>query len=419
MKRTLVFALGTLLASGCSLDIPNGVFSCVSGGDCPEGYFCWNNDSRCYDAEEPELQCQPGTCQSVIAQFASLGVEVGCGQLPDGCGGVAECPSCAEGETCGANGQSFVCGCEERSCSTIGAQCGTVAVGCGSTMTVECGECPGALECRDHRCVCASGDCECPQGCSEGQICVSGECCAPRFPCSENACSPQGSFFEDGCGGTVVCPPCGPGETCEPDSAGERFDCVPVCSCESEGIECGTTTLCGSPLFCGVCSDTGSPLCENGRCVCADQYESNDDATEVHRFDCGGACSAASLELEASGTLHSEKDFDFFEVVVAHRGDYAIRLDVSGLRSTRQILLGYRCPGGSEGISDCSGSSSSFGGSKYCIEDGADTLRLRYDCDDSGGGNATVIAAVSAKEGEFRGPCDAYSLRLSSYPYDD
>ena len=130
-KRRLIFLCVVTVASGCGFTVPNGVFSCLSPSDCPTGYYCWNSDSRCYDAEEPEVTCLPDTCADVVESFASLGVAVECGSFPDGCDGVVECPSCGDDEVCGANGQNFMCGCEPATCSSVGAQCGEVPLGCG------------------------------------------------------------------------------------------------------------------------------------------------------------------------------------------------------------------------------------------------------------------------------------------------
>ena len=104
-----------------------------------------------------------------------------------------------------------------------------------------------------------------------------------------------------------------------------------------------------------------------------------------------------------------------------HHPDYALRIGISDLTSTRQLLLTYICPDGSQRIADCSGSSGSFDGSDYCQEDGADTLRLIQACGDSQPARGTVIVGVSSKAGEFAGLCDTYSLNITSfyYEYDD
>lgn len=408
---------GVLCAAACGVRIPNGVFACVSATDCPTGYSCWNSDGRCHDSDEPEVTCEPSTCEQVIGQFDSLGVVVECGVLPDGCDGTVECPPCGDGETCGANDMNFMCGCEGASCSSVEAQCGPIAVGCGLDEVVDCGQCPGTLTCVDNRCECTSGNCKCPQGCEDGQICVEGECCTPLFPCSANECSPPGGL-PDGCGGTVKCPPCDANEQCTPNIELGRFECVGECSCESQGIECDTANVCGETQFCGSCETTPeTPLCEKGRCVCEDGYEPNDTRSSAHASSCNGGCSALNLQAEIEATLDGKSDVDFYRFEVLHRQDYAFRVDVSGLQSARQLLMTYLCPDGSERVLDCSGSSSSFGSDTYCIEDGQDTLRLVHYCEGNGG-EGTLIVGVSAKEGEFGGTCDRYSLTVSSFFFE-
>jgi hypothetical protein len=420
MRRLWFSALSLALLGGCSFQPPNGVFACVAETDCPSGYFCWNSDGRCYDAKEPELRCEPSSCADVVSEFASIGVSVECGVLPDGCEGVVECPPCEAGDTCGANGQMFMCGCEPNSCSSVGAECGEVEVGCGIDDVLDCGSCPGDLDCENNRCVCPEGqDCDAGCGsCADGEVCVEGECCAPLFPCAENQCSPPGGL-PDGCGGFVECHPCADSEECELDPATVTFDCVDNCTCEAQGIECGTAALCGASQFCGLCGDPSAPLCDDGRCVCDDRFEPNDEPSRAARVDCSSDCKLADLQLEVEGTLSDAGDIDFYEIEVGHRSDWAVRVDVQGLDSTREIYLGYICPDGSEEISDCSGSSSSLGNSKYCIEDGKNTLRLVQACESSSGAPATVIVGIGSKEGEFRGPCDKYTLALSAYEYDD
>ena len=233
MGRRLVLVFGSaLVLSGCGLSVPNGVFSCLASRDCPSGYVCWSSDGRCYDTEEPKLSCVPDTCEQVISQFAELGVEVECGSLPDGCDGVVQCPPCPNGQVCGANGRSFACGCEPNTCSSQDAECGSIAAGCGATELVNCGSCPGKLECESNRCVCPEGE-DCADlcgGCADAEICVDGQCCTPLFPCSEHQCSPP-TGLPDGCGGYAVCPPCGTERSCELEPATQTYACVGDCTC--------------------------------------------------------------------------------------------------------------------------------------------------------------------------------------------
>jgi hypothetical protein len=82
------------------------------------------------------ITCQPKTC-------ADLGFN--CGESGDGCddGIVLNCGTCATNQTCGANGMAGQCGmgpmCTPLTCPQVGAQCGIIGDGCGST--VDCGQC--------------------------------------------------------------------------------------------------------------------------------------------------------------------------------------------------------------------------------------------------------------------------------------
>jgi len=419
--RLTLICLVCLLA-GCGFNLPNGVFSCVGPSDCPSGYFCWSSDSRCYDAQEPDIICERDTCEDVVESFGSLGVTIECGTFPDGCDGVVDCPPCGAGETCGANDQNFVCGCEPATCTSVGAECGQVPLGCDLDGTADCGTCPGELVCGDDfRCACPDGqDCDrgCGGGCKVGEVCVEGQCCVPAFPCADNECSPAGGL-SDGCGGFVDCGSC-IGASCvlHPDSL--RFACVDDCSCEARGFECGTWDICGANQLCGVC-DSSAPLCRDGSCVCSDGFEPNDTPSAASEVPCAGSCNVNDALFEGQGTLDRAGDVDFYTIEVTHSRDRAFRLDVSGLQSTRELLLTYVCPNGStEAIVDCSGSSSSLGNDKYCIEDGSNSLRLVQGC--SGTGQpAQVIVGIGSKDGEFKGPCDDYSFTVSSFyfEYDD
>ena len=86
--------------------------------------------------------CTPKSC-------ADLGLS--CGESGDGCadGVVLDCGSCSNGQTCGGGGTGGVCGsgpmCTPLTCMGLGAQCGIVGDGCGST--VDCGECPNGGVC--------------------------------------------------------------------------------------------------------------------------------------------------------------------------------------------------------------------------------------------------------------------------------
>jgi hypothetical protein len=72
-----------------------------------------------------------------------------CGMIPDGCGGMATCPTvCMGGKQCVNN----ACVCPGNPCA--GKSCGTVADGCGGM--VSCGSCASYQTCANNVCTCTS-----------------------------------------------------------------------------------------------------------------------------------------------------------------------------------------------------------------------------------------------------------------------
>jgi hypothetical protein len=130
--------------------------------------------------------------------------------------------------------------CVASTCQQAGAQCGSVANGCGGTMS--CGSCGPGYECQANRCVPGVADCRahpgttacgsgptsfcaslssdhsncgaCGAACAAGQVCFSSACCTPLTP--SNRCGPetQCGTVPDGCGGTVSCGDCAAGLVC-------------------------------------------------------------------------------------------------------------------------------------------------------------------------------------------------------------
>ena len=402
LRFTLVLALVAL--GGCDIVVPNGLFGCGQPTDCPSGYFCWNSDSRCYDSKEPE--CAAKTCEQVIGDFASLGIPIECGSLPDGCDGSIECGGCAEGSVCGANGQNFICGCEENTCANYGggAECGAVPTRCGGEQqAVFCGSCFGEQVCVDNKCVCPPGI-NCDPGCEGGE---------PTYPCTTNECSPPGGL-PDGCGGVAHCPTCANEENCVL-SGDLVFQCLGDCTCEAQGVECGNTTICGSPTLCGTCADNGFEggyHCESGRCICEDPFEYNDSLSSVSLI-CGEGtglnCMQDAWGVDVQATLHHSEDIDIYALQVLDSQTPIIAQAFGGL-STRILSLTYLCPDGFEGLDKCSGSTDTIQGIKFCTDD-SDTIGIERRCEDAvSSGIGTVLVAVEAKE--FRSDCDGYGLNI-------
>ncbi len=407
--------LGLLIAvsavAGCNISVPNGLFSCGQPSDCPVGFFCWSSDSRCYDAKEPS--CEPKTCDEVIAEFGELGILVECGSLPDGCDGTVDCGGCPDGAACGANGQNFVCGCEENTCANFagGAECGVVPTRCGGAeQAIYCGSCIGNSVCVDNKCVCPDGV-DCSNDCPGGE---------PTYPCSTNDCSPPGGL-PNGCGGVAHCPPCDVDQDCVLSNE-LRYECLGECTCEAQGIECGNATVCGAPTACGSCSDNGFDQgfrCQDGACVCEDEYELNEDPSKAALVCAGGAgvnCMQEAWSIDFQASLHASYDVDFYEIQAMDSRTQIVVEAYNG-QSDRRVYAGYICPDGSSGIGACSGSQVSIQGYEFCMVNG-DFVGIARNC--SGGGTSlagTVLVGVEARE--FAGDCDGYGLKITATYQED
>jgi hypothetical protein len=83
--------------------------------------------------------CQPRSCSDAGAQ---------CGLIGDGCGNSVDCGPCPEGQTCGAQ-QPNQCGsgpaCKPLDCAHAGAECGKLGDGCGGLL--DCGDCNAGWSC--------------------------------------------------------------------------------------------------------------------------------------------------------------------------------------------------------------------------------------------------------------------------------
>lgn len=421
MRVRFALILGIIVLAGCNLSVPNGLFGCGQPTDCPSGYFCWSSDSRCYDSKEP--QCVSRTCEEVIADFASLGIPIECGSLPDGCDGSIECGGCQPGEACGANGQNFICGCEENSCANFqgGAECGAIPTRCGGDeQAVFCGACLGEQVCVDNRCVCPP-ESNCDQGCGDScgpdEVCVEGECCEPAYPCAENECSPP-TGLPNGCGGIAHCPSCGDDEDCVL-SNDLVFQCLGDCTCEAQGVECGNATICGDPTLCGSCQDNGFEdgyRCQSGLCVCQDPFEPNnsfDKATLLCGSGAGTNCMQDVWGMEVQATLHRADDIDNYELRVLDVATPLIAQIYGGQRE-RILFMTYLCPDGKEGMKDCSGWEEEIQDVKFCLTS-EQTIGIARSCDSGSSGGpegavGTVLVGVTSNQQEAE--CDPYELHI-------
>lgn len=191
----------------------------------------------------------------VEVSCAAEGME--CGQIPNGCGGIKSCGTCAQNEYCGQgldHGKCIAIACVPQGperCAAEGVQCGAISDGCGGS--IDCGTC--------------SGNTVCGNGPTRGQ-CIVPEACVPKTTC-------EGTRFEcgpmpDGCGGFVQCGGCAVGESCNAGMC-EAPVCVPKTANDFPHVECGVVAdgcggfvnlnkTCGAGKVCG----TGA---ERGKCV--------------------------------------------------------------------------------------------------------------------------------------------------------
>ncbi len=112
--------------------------------------------------------CVPLACAAVGAN---------CGEVSDGCGGLALCGSCGAGQTCGGGGHPNVCG--AGSCTPVGCgarNCGEASDGCGAVLS--CGTCGAGTTCGGSGAanVCGAG---CPLGCPSPLSCGPTACEGP------------------------------------------------------------------------------------------------------------------------------------------------------------------------------------------------------------------------------------------------
>jgi hypothetical protein len=187
--------------------------------------------------------CQPTTCDE-------LGKN--CGQVADGCGGLLDCGSCADGSSCGIV-TANVCTVLEDLCVPAlpedvcaGKECGAEGDGCGGT--VSCGTCPDGEACgigQAFQCgtVLTGDDNQCPA--------LITDCSVAGVECG---------LTGNGCGGTLNCGTCMGTDTCGGGGVagvcgtpGTGPACKPL-TCQQQGLACGSTgDGCGNIIQCGSC----------------------------------------------------------------------------------------------------------------------------------------------------------------------
>ncbi|MCK6571536.1 hypothetical protein L6V77_10635 [Myxococcota bacterium] len=157
--------------------------SCVDEGPVPERCGVIGDEDRngladCADpvcAEDP-VCCVPDTCD---ARGAS------CGLINDRCGGVVDCGTCPDGETCGGGADPHGCGCTPLTCADLFATCGEIDDGCGGTLN--CGACRAPETC---------GGGGLPNACGV-RPCIDGWCYVNPLPAGEDLYGVSGTSASD------------------------------------------------------------------------------------------------------------------------------------------------------------------------------------------------------------------------------
>lgn len=250
----------------------------------------------------------PGGC--VAWTCAKLGA--GCGQAPDGCGGVLECGTCPAGQFCGGKGPN-VCGtdpCVNKTCAEGNASCGYASNGCGSV--IDCGTCKDGEVCeiRVDSQFCRFEGCNNTDFCQSRKLKSGWHCdistrvrCAEQGECGVVAervdCGAQGCS-NGACGTACVTPcqgHCGSYQGCSCGDCPTDSDCIDnVCKVDCQKAcygYCGTLNGCA----CGSC--TSPDTCVSNKCVCKEGATGSQACTIADNCPAGketGTCTGGAWE---------------------------------------------------------------------------------------------------------------------------
>jgi hypothetical protein len=202
--------------------------------------------------------------------------------------------------------------CVPATCTSLGAECGTIDDGCGATA--ECGTCPSGQTCgTTSPNKCGVGVCD-PTACGKnGGECVGQSCCQ-KPTCAPYACGLAASP----CGATTICscPPPGTGnatwacvnDKCEVTCPAGYADCDhdPSSGCEANLMT--DTMNCGQ---CGFQCAGNTAACSAGSCECTPPYalcypgplyvQCVDLTTDQHCGSCTNDCTQHSTTCSCNG----------------------------------------------------------------------------------------------------------------------
>jgi hypothetical protein len=195
---TIGTCIGGTCVSGCTpepcpVSVTCGQTSNGCGGLTPVCGTCTGSTS-CGAGGVPGV-CGEADSGACIPQGCPSSIE--CGLTGDGCGGTVDCGSCTPPASCGGGGTPGVCGapsCTPATCSSLGANCGQVADGCGG-LTADCGMCTGSATCGGGG---TANVCGVP-------ACTPSTCASLGLNCGQAG---------DGCTGVLNCGTCTPPDTC-------------------------------------------------------------------------------------------------------------------------------------------------------------------------------------------------------------
>jgi hypothetical protein len=149
------------IADGCG-----GLVACGSPNACTPPAICGGGGQPNVCGGGSVVADGGGPCNPITACLPNQ-----CGPIADGCGGILDCGTCANGMPCGGGGTPSVCPgtCTPRTqadCATLGFNCGYIADGCGGPP-IQCGAtCPNGGICGlDSPNVCSASNPNCTNLC--------------------------------------------------------------------------------------------------------------------------------------------------------------------------------------------------------------------------------------------------------------
>jgi hypothetical protein len=274
-------------------DAGDGTNASSSGGG-PSSSGAFVNPNGDGGASSSGGTCVPKKCEDEKAN---------CGPIGDGCGGVVQCGTCSDGDTCGGGGTPSQCGkppCTKLTCGDQGANCGAIADGCGGVIA-SCGTCDVVGE------FCGgAGASKCGTGVAideDGGIIDGGGVCIPK------TCTDLGAncgMQSDGCGNLMDCGTCTGGTTCGgggvPSQCGTQ--CKPITSCPA-GQNCGVVADgCGGVVSCGGACPAGTKCGGGGVAnVCGASNTCTGLCTQQTVCQGGGTTSISGTVTAPNGTL--------------------------------------------------------------------------------------------------------------------